>query len=187
MRRLLISRSPRPQRNDAARAEAGSGGGGAPPRPPPPQPASATALPRASRCARSTRRHARGVPFGALGRHKLLARVGACDTRVCVAWGDCICSTGLGGPGRQVFQPAFARDSGGCAQVSLGAGGRADMRGAAVRAAVEARGPSEDEEAAPLAEGGPRRSHMIVIGTAAPPRAGPACRHCEQRRRSHAR
>ncbi len=33
-------------------------------------------------------------------------------------------------------------------QVSLAPGGRADMRGAAVRAAAEARGPSEDEEPA---------------------------------------
>ncbi len=53
--------------------------------------------------------------------------------------------------------------------MSLGAGGRADMRGAAVRAAVEARGPSEDEEAAPLADGGPHRSHTTVKVIAARP------------------
>ncbi len=86
--------------------------------------------------------------------------------------------------------PGLASESGGSAQVSLGAGGRADMRGVAVRAAVEARGPSEDEEAAPLADGGPRKNDTSVqqpTKYSSPPWAGPACRYCEQRRRSHAR
>ena len=46
-------------------------------------------------------------------------------------------------------------------QVSLDKGGQADTRGAALRAASEARGPSEDEEPEPPAAAGKPAMHLM--------------------------